>query len=100
MIYAITPATMLLLNLILNWELFKNYGFNVKQQDKQKIVHVRYNWFLLAANCYLIVDMTWGLLYEHKEVQAFFPYILFNCLLFYVHAPHNAHMDAVHGCLS
>ena len=36
MIYAITPATMLLLNLILNWELFKNYGFNVKQQENRK----------------------------------------------------------------
>ncbi|MDY6398460.1 MAG: hypothetical protein SPL22_12120, partial [Treponema sp.] len=84
MIYAITPATMLLLNLILNWELFKNYGFNVKQQDKQKIVHVRYNWFLLAANCYLIVDMTWGLLYEHKEVQAFFPYIYYLTVFYFM----------------
>ena len=84
MLYAITPASVLILNLILNWELFTNYGFNVKQQDKQKIVHVRYNWFLLAANCYLIADMTWGLLYEHKEVQAFFPYIYYLTVFYFM----------------
>ena len=77
MLYAITPAAMLILNLILNWELFTDYGFNSKKQERKNQVYVRYNWFLLAANCYIIVDMTWGLLYEHKEVDAFFPFIYY-----------------------
>lgn len=72
MLYAITPAAVLILNLILNWELFTNYGFNDKTQGKRNLVQVRYNWFLLASCCYVLVDMTWGILYEHKEVQAFF----------------------------
>lgn len=82
MLYAITPATMLILSLILNWELFTTYGFNAKKQGKQNLVHVRYNWFLLASCCYTIVDMTWGILYEHKEIQAFFPFI-YNLTVFY-----------------
>ncbi len=84
MLYAITPASLLILNLILNWELFRNYGFNAKKQDKKKQVHIRYNWFLLAACCYTIVDMTWGLLYEHKEIQAFFPFIYYLTVFYFM----------------
>ena len=49
MLYAITPAAVLILNLILNWELFKNYGFYAKKTDRPMQARVRYNWFLLSA---------------------------------------------------
>ena len=75
MLYAITPAAVLILNLILNWELFKNYGFYAKKTDRPMQARVRYNWFLLSACCYFVVDMCWGLLYGRREVDAFFPYI-------------------------
>ena len=84
MLYAITPAAMLILILILNWELLANYGFLEKKQDAQNVVHVRYNWFLLASCSYLIVDMTWSLLYAHKEVQAFFPFIYYLTDLYFI----------------
>ena len=84
MLYAITPAAMLILILILNWELLANYGFFEKKQDTQNVVHVRYNWFLLASCSYLIVDMTWSLLYAHKEVQAFFPFIYYLTDLYFI----------------
>ena len=84
MLYAITPAGMLILILILNWELLANYGFLEKKQDAQNVVHVRYNWFLLASCSYLIVDMTWSLLYAHKEVQAFFPFIYYLTDLYFI----------------
>ena len=84
MLYAITPASMLVFNLILNWELFTNYGFKDRSQKKRNQVHVRYNWFVIAACCYLIVDMTWGLLYEHKEVPAFFPYIYYLTVFYFM----------------
>jgi hypothetical protein len=41
MLYAISPASLLILNLILNWELLTNYGFNARKQDKKNLVHVR-----------------------------------------------------------
>lgn len=84
MLYAITPAAVLILNLILNWELFTNYGFNDKTQGKRNLVQVRYNCFLLASCCYVLVDMTWGILYEHKEVQAFFPYIYYLTVFYFM----------------
>ena len=84
MLYAITPTAMLILILILNWELLANYGFFEKKQDTQNVVHVRYNWFLLASCSYLIVDMTWSLLYAHKEVQAFFPFIYYLTDLYFI----------------
>lgn len=84
MLYAIAPAAMLILNLILNWKLFTNYGFNSRKSNKKNLVQVRYNWFLLTACCYLIVDMTWGLLYEHKEVEAFFPFIYYLTVFYFL----------------
>lgn len=84
MIYAITPASMLIITLILNWELFTNYGFNAKKQEHQKLVNVRYNWFLLSACCYLLVDMSWGLLYDHREVSYFFPFIYYLTVFYFM----------------
>lgn len=75
---------MLIITLILNWELFTNYGFNAKKQEHQKLVNVRYNWFLLSACCYLLVDMTWGLLYEHREVSYFFPFIYYLTVFYFM----------------
>ncbi|SCY14251.1 diguanylate cyclase (GGDEF) domain-containing protein [Pseudobutyrivibrio sp. AR14] len=84
MIYAMVPGSALVINLIINWELFKKYGFSIKGNDEKKWVHVRYNYFVLAACGYFLVDMTWGILYEHKEVQAFFPIIYFLTVLYFL----------------
>lgn len=82
MLYSIIPATFLVINSILNWELFKNYGLIIKKQKKQNHTHIYYNRFLLAANLYFIVDMTWGLFYAHKDNHALFPFI-YNLTIFY-----------------
>ncbi len=84
MLYAMTPAAILIFTFILNWELFKNYGLKEKKQDKKNLIHVRYNWFLLTACCYLIVDMTWGFLYAHKDVTAYFPYIYYLTVFYFI----------------
>ncbi len=84
MLYAITPAAVLILNLILNWELFTKYGFNSRKVDKYNQAHVRYNWFLLASCCYFFVDMCWGILYERKEVDAFFPFIYYLTVFYFL----------------
>jgi len=84
MLYAIAPATFLIVNIILNWELFKKYGFTIKKEDKQNEAHIHYNWFLIAANCYLIVDMTWGILYAHRDNQILFPFIYYLTVLYFL----------------
>lgn len=82
MLYSLTPAAFLLVNLVLNLELFKNYGFIAKKQDKQNLPQVLYNWFLLTANCYFIVDIAWGILYQLNHTDALFP-ILYSITVFY-----------------
>ena len=84
MLYAIAPATFLIVNIILNWELFKKYGFTIKKEDKQNEAHIHYNWFLIAANCYLIVDMTWGILYARRDNQVLFPFIYYLTVLYFL----------------
>ena len=100
MLYSMVPASLLIINLILNWESLKLYGLNSKKQDKKKRVNVRYNCFVLAAACYFIVDMTWGLLYEHNDIQELFPFIYSFTVLFFVYAFDHADMDEVYSCIS
>ncbi len=82
MLYSIVPASVLIINLILNWDSFKKYGFREDKEDKSKQMPVRYNHFVLAANCYVIVDMFWGILYEHNHIPALFPFI-YSLTVFY-----------------
>ena len=76
------PAAFLIFNGILNWELLKNYGVRTKKSVTQKRAPVLYNRFLLAANCYMIVDMVWGILYERRDIPGLFPFI-YSLTVFY-----------------
>ncbi len=82
MLYSMVPASLLIINLILNWESLKKYGFRVRKQDSGKRVPALYNYFILSASCYFIVDMTWGLLYEHHDIPQLFP-IIYSLTVFY-----------------
>ena len=52
MLYSMAPASVLIINLILNWESIRKYGFCEKKQDEKKRVPLRFNCFVLAAACY------------------------------------------------
>ena len=57
MLYLIAPATLLIINLILNRESLKRSGFPEKKNDDKKRVSVRYNSFILAASCYFMESL-------------------------------------------
>ena len=84
MFYSIVPASLLIINLILNWESLKDYGFREKGLDNKKRVTVRYNHFILAAGLYFIVDTSWGILYEHNDVPALFPFIYLLTVFYFL----------------
>lgn len=84
MLYSMLPAAFLVVNVILNWELFRNYGFRAKNPDNQNKVHILYNNFLLSANCYFVVDMVWGLFYEHRDIPELFPFIYSLTVLYFL----------------
>ncbi len=59
MLYSMVPVSLLIINLILNGESLIKYGLRAGKQGTNR-VSVRYNYFILASNCYFIVDMFWG----------------------------------------
>ena len=84
MLYSMIPASMLIINLILNWQSIRKYGFREKKQNQGKTVPVRYNCFILAANCYFFVDMAWGIMYENHDVPALFPFIYYLTVFYFL----------------
>lgn len=84
MLYSIVPLAFFIINIILNYKLFLSYGFISKKQKDEDNVHVRYNWFLLTSNIYLLIDMSWGLLYEHHERPALFPFIYILTVFYFI----------------
>ena len=82
MLYSTIPAAFMIINLILNWEILTKYGFSVKKQNAQNKVHILYNRFILSANFYFLVDTSWGLLYEHREIPELFP-LIYSLTIFY-----------------
>ncbi|MCR4713898.1 MAG: diguanylate cyclase [Treponemataceae bacterium] len=84
MSYSIISALALILNLIINRESFKNIRcwFGKLKNEQQSVT--RYRYFLLAANCYFIADIAWGILYENHEIDAIFPVLYFDCVLYFL----------------
>ncbi len=80
MLYSMVPALVLIIILILNLESVKEYGFRTRGRDV--LVSVRYNYFILASICYYLVDMLWGILYEHHDIPELFPFI-YSLTVFY-----------------
>ncbi len=83
MSYSIISVLSLILNLIMNHDIFKNIrGLSKEQRAEQKAI-IRYVLFLMAANCYFITDVLWGLLYERHENGALFPFLYITCVLYF-----------------
>ena len=63
MIYASAGILALLLNAILNWKILSEVRFRSNPADQRRRVINRYGWFLIAANCFFISDILWGILH-------------------------------------
>lgn len=84
MSYSIISLLALILNLIINREtLIHIRDKSGESKTEQKFVS-RYRYFLLAATCYFIVDIAWGILYEHHHVEKLFPALYFDCILYFL----------------
>ena len=84
MLYSIAPASVLIINLILNLGSLKKYGLRESKNDDGTRVSVRYNYFILSANCYFIVDAAWGLTYEHNDIASLFPIIYLLTVFYFI----------------
>ena len=84
MIYSTVSLLALILNLIINRDIFRNIRIRSAKQKPDKLAVIRYDHFLVAANCYFIADIGWGLLYEHHDIPALFPILYSDCVLYFL----------------
>ena len=83
MFYAIISLLALILNLIINRESFANLRGRTGESKSEQMVAFRYKIFLIASNCYFVADIGWGLLYENRNLDALFPFLYLDCLLYF-----------------
>ena len=83
MYYAIVSLLALILNLILNQDSLKNLKGRPGESVSEQKVTLRYNTFLITSNLYFIIDIGWGLLYENRHLDALFPFLYLDCLLYF-----------------
>ena len=83
MFYAIIGLLALILNLIINRESFASLRGRSGESKREQRVAFRYKIFLIASNCYFLADIGWGLLYENHHIDALFPFLYVDCLLYF-----------------
>ena len=83
MFYAIIGLLAIILNLIINRESFANLRGRSGESKSEQMVASRYKIFLIASNCYFLADIGWGLLYENRHLDALFPFLYLDCLLYF-----------------
>ena len=83
MFYAIIGLLALILNLIINRESFANLRGRSGESKSEQMVAFRYKIFLITSNCYFVADIGWGLLYENRHIDALFPFLYVDCLLYF-----------------
>lgn len=83
MLYALIGLLALILNLIINRETLANLRGRSGESLSERKVTFRYNLFLIVSNCYFLADIGWGLLYENRRIDALFPFLYLDCLLYF-----------------
>ena len=84
MSYSIISILALIFNLIINREtLISLRGRSGELKSEQKST-TRYRQFLIVSNCYFIIDIAWGILYEHHGIEALFPVLYFDCVMYFL----------------
>lgn len=84
MTYSVVSAFALVVNLILNWDFFREAKLSEKNKEKKEIVSIRYGQFLLAVNGYFVVDCLWGILYQYHDISAIFPFLYSDTVFYFV----------------
>lgn len=84
MSYSIISLLALILNLIINRESLRNLKSRLNESQNEQKLNFRYKLFLIATNCYFIIDIAWGLLYEHHFIEKLFPFLYFDCILYFL----------------
>ncbi len=83
MSYASISIFALILNLIINFDVLRNFIALTKDQRKEQRATVRFSYFVIAADCYFVADLLWGILYERHDLAVLFPVLYIDCVLYF-----------------
>ena len=84
MYYSSIGILALILHFIINRDaLKKSTERNEKDRSAMKVA-VCYRSFLITAACYYFVDAVWGILYEYRHLKAFFPFIYYDTVFYFI----------------
>lgn len=74
----------LILHLIVNREplLYGNAGKG--QRSAEQVVSLKYWYFLISVTAFYIVDIAWGILYEHHDIPGLFPVLYSDGVFYYI----------------
>ncbi|MBR6239052.1 MAG: GGDEF domain-containing protein [Lachnospiraceae bacterium] len=83
MSYSVISIFALILNLIISHEAFRNIRIRSDEQKKERKAAVRFSYFIISADCYFVADIAWGLLYENHHIDALYPILYTDCILYF-----------------
>ncbi len=84
MIYSIVSVLALILNHIINRDVFMDIRIRQEKRKPEQLAVIRYVHFLVSASCYFIVDIVWGILYGHRDKPGLFLILYGDCVLYFL----------------
>lgn len=81
MSYSIISFFSLILNLIMNHDAVRS--IRSEERKTERGAAVRFSYFIIASDCYFAADILWGLLYERHGIDALYPLLYADCILYF-----------------
>ncbi len=84
MYYSSIGIMALVLHFIMNREALRNSGTRLIRGEAGLKESARYRYFLISVTCYYVVDIAWGLLYEHHDNPKLFAIIYSDTIFYFI----------------
>ncbi len=84
MYYSSVGILCFIIHLIIHRDALKKSSTRSEQAGASPEVSVRYRYFLIAAALYYMADLSWGILYDHKDINVLFPFIYSNTVFYFI----------------
>ncbi|MCR5508030.1 MAG: GGDEF domain-containing protein, partial [Lachnospiraceae bacterium] len=82
--YASIGITALIIHIIINRQELNRKTARAEMLKTGQVVALRYRYFLLASICYYISDITWGLMYDHRDIPELFALIYSDTVFYFI----------------
>ena len=74
----------IILHFIINRHQLGKIAAGSEMPDSERRVALRYKYFLISVTCFYVFDIAWGILYDHHDVPALFPFVYSSTIFYFV----------------